>query len=181
LLILLFILLILIMLFPPIMKTIIGIIGTIGHKVKIIKNLEDFNNKAVHEINNMRNSFVNYFKKHILFFLSGFLCSGLFLFIHILIILAIISGFGVTINTSEGIILCFILLFCISYMPTPGSSGLGEGIFFLIFNGFVPYYLIGIVVILWRTFYQYLSALAGALFSARFFSKVIIADKPSPR
>lgn len=174
---LLFGVLILIMLFPPIMKTLIGFTGNIGYRLRIIKNLSDFNEKAIREINNMRSSFINYFRKHFGFFLSGFICTGLFFFIHIFIILAIIYGFGIPIDTSVGIILCLILFFCISYMPTPGSSGLGEGIFFLIFNGFVPYYLIGIVVILWRTFYQYLSALAGAVFSAKFFSKVIVKRK----
>jgi glycosyltransferase 2 family protein len=62
------------------------------------------------------------------------------------------------------------LIFLISFMPTPGASGLGEVLFIALFSGTVKVELVGVAVVLWRIFYQYLSAGLGAFFTARFFS-----------
>jgi glycosyltransferase 2 family protein len=177
LLICLFIILILVMLFPPIMKSVLSLIGKVGHKLTIIKDINGFNDKTAAEINSMRNSFINYFGKHFGSFILAFFFTAASIFLHVIIILVIINGLGVSMTPQQGIISGLLLLFCISYMPTPGSSGLGEGIFVLIYKGYIPLYLIGVVVILWRFFYQYLSAIGGALISSRIFSKIIITDK----
>jgi hypothetical protein len=132
----------------------------------------------------MRNSFVNYFTKHFGYFSLGFACAGVYFVIHLVIIYIIITGVGILLSITQGIASGSLLYFCISFMPTPGSSGLGDGFFVLIFQGSVPLYLIGIVVVLWRFFFQYLTAILGALSSARFFSKVVLngkEDKPEIR
>lgn len=172
-----FILLILLLLFPPFMKIIVKIIGYVGNKISLIKNLEDFNKKSIAEIHNMRNSFISYFSKHFKYFFVGFICAGLFFTIHIFIIYIIINGVGVSMSIKQGLASCSLLYFCISFMPTPGSSGLGDGFFVLVFQRSVPLYLVGVVVVLWRVFFQYLTAVFGAFSSAKFFSKVMINNK----
>jgi glycosyltransferase 2 family protein len=172
-----FTLLILLLLFPPLSKVIIKLAGYVGKKVSLIKDPEKFNKKAVTEIHNMRNSFINYFKKHFGYFSLGFICAGLYFFIHLVIIYVIINGVGVDLGVKQGLASSSLLYFCISFMPTPGSSGFGDGFFVLIFQGSVPLYLIGIVVVLWRFFFQYLTAIIGALSSARFFSRVVFNGK----
>ncbi|MBN2532397.1 MAG: flippase-like domain-containing protein [Spirochaetales bacterium] len=170
----LFVLLILLLLFPPIMKKIIKMIGYIGNKISLVKNLEKFNSKSIAEIYNMRNSFKNFFSKYFGYFILGFICIGFFFAIQIIIIYVIINGVGVYLSIKQGLASSSLLYFCISFMPTPGSSGLGEGFFVLIFQKNVPIYLVGIVVVLWRFFFQYLTAFLGAISSARFFSKAMV-------
>ena len=151
--------------------------GVVGNKLKIIKNLDEFNKKSVNEIYNMRNSFINYFRKHFKHLLLGFICSAIYFLLHVVIIVVIINGLGISITLKQGLTSGALLLFLIAFMPTPGSSGLGEGMFILIFQGSVPLYLIGIVIILWRFFYQYLTAIIGVFFSAKFFSQLLITKK----
>jgi uncharacterized protein (TIRG00374 family) len=160
------------LLFPPFMQIIIRIIGKIGNVLKIIKDKEKFDSNTTEELINMQKSFINFFSKHLGYFIIGCVCFGVFYFINILILIEVLKGLNVTFAFKEGFALCALLFFLISFMPTPGASGMGEGVFVIIFSGKIPIYLIGIAVILWRTFYQYLTALFGSIYSARFFSKL---------
>ena len=64
-------------------------------------------------------------------------------------------GFGVDIDITHGIALTGSLLFLISFMPTPGAIGLGEGIFYLLFREYISRHLLGVIIFFWRFFHQF--------------------------
>jgi uncharacterized membrane protein YbhN (UPF0104 family) len=71
------------------------------------------------------------------------------------------------------------LLFLITFMPTPGAIGLGEAIFLLLFSKTVPSYMLGIAIVLWRFFFHYLSAILGAISSSKYMSDLIVGKAPA--
>ena len=80
---------------------------------------------------------------------------------------------GATIPFLHGVASIALLLFLIVFMPTPGSAGLGEAIFMLLFRGFVPSYMLGVAVLIWRVYFQYLSSAIGAISSSKLFSDLV--------
>ncbi len=143
-------------------------------RFRLLKSEKSFRKRIIHEACLARRSFKRYFSKQLGCFIAGFLCSGFMYSAEVLMLLIILRGLGVTVGFIEGITLSALLLFLLSFMPTPGSAGLGEGIFVVIFAGTVPKYLLGIAVILWRFFYHYLSAILGAISSAKYFSNIFV-------
>ncbi|MBN2736725.1 MAG: flippase-like domain-containing protein [Spirochaetales bacterium] len=165
------------LLYPPFMKQIFKLLHSFFIKFRIGKKPDQFLESAFQEIHHARTSFQNYFKKHLSSFSGGIICAGILHLMQVFILMSVIQGLGINIEFVEAFSLCSILFFLISFMPTPGSSGLGEGLFIILFAGKIPSYLIGITIILWRIFFQYLTALIGAVISARFFSNLIMNDK----
>jgi uncharacterized protein (TIRG00374 family) len=86
----------------------------------------------------------------------------------------ILLGLGIEVTFLTGIVLASMLIFLITFMPTPGAIGLGEAIFFLLFSKTIPTYLLGIAIVLWRFFYHYLSAILGAISSSHYMSGLIL-------
>jgi len=171
------------LLFPGLLLFLVKVLARILFKLHIVKNLASFKLAIIRQVVNARSSFKNFFTKHKGFLLGGFV-SSIFMYVsQITTLFFIMKALGISITFATGFAGCALLIFLFSFMPTPGASGLGDILFVIIFTGtgLIPKYLIGIVVLLWRTFYQYLSAIFGAIFSARFFSnrsiKTTIPDK----
>jgi uncharacterized protein (TIRG00374 family) len=143
-------------------------------KVKKLQDRLDLRRWVVHQASLARRSFRRYFGSHFGLFLAGTLSNGLMYCADVLMLWIILRALGVAIPFAEGFALSALLLFLITFMPTPGTAGLGEVIFVVIFAASVPKYLLGIAVALWRFFYQYLSAFIGALVSANLFSDTFL-------
>jgi uncharacterized protein (TIRG00374 family) len=143
-------------------------------KLRSWKNRPDLRRWVVHQASLARRSFRRYFGSHLGLFLAGTLSNGLMYCADVLMLWIILRALGVAIPLAEGFALSALLLFLITFMPTPGTAGLGEVIFVIIFAAAVPKYLLGIAVVLWRFFYQYISAFIGALVSAQLFSDAFI-------
>ena len=124
-----------------------------------------------------RNSFDGLVSHRVLYFIIGFLLSCIMLLATVMMVVAFIWGFGIELPLMKGIILTSALIFIITFMPTPGATGLGEGIFFILYKKIIPEHIIGVVILLWRFFYHYLSAILGAMVSAKYFSE-LLAEKP---
>jgi len=82
-----------------------------------------------------------------------FLLSGAFL----------LFAFEPSVSFSRAVFSQIALLYAIFLSPTPGGSGVGEVGGLEVFSGFLPVYMVGSFVILWRFITQYLSAIIGGV------------------
>ncbi len=162
---------------PRIIIRLMTAIGNLGHRFGIVKNPGRFRRQLVHEANLAKSSFKRYFRRHLFSFLLGTLCIGILYAVEVMTLWVIFKGLGVHLPFETGIALGSLFLFLLSFFPTPGAAGLGEGAFVVLFSSVVPYYLLGVAVILWRFFYNYLTSILGAVFSSRHFSRVIVGTE----
>jgi len=150
-----------------------NILSFIISKIKIIRNKKKFEQKINKHLILAKESLQGLISHKILYLLAGFILTFVMTISTALIILSFIWGFNIKLGIIEGIILSSMLIFIITFMPTPGSSGLGEGVFYVMFNIFVPNHLIGVLIFLWRFFTQYFTAILGAIITALYFSELL--------
>lgn len=76
---------------------------------------------------------------------------------------AVLMGFGVNIGNRifRLLLLQFIILFLVSFIPIPGGSGLAEMGFYSLFSVYLPKHLLAISVVIWRFLSYYLNTLVG--------------------
>jgi uncharacterized protein (TIRG00374 family) len=158
---------------PAITVVALTFILKILRKIKINLHPEKFKNKIMEHILLARNSFKGFLSHRFLYLLTGFFLSFIMILSIIMMILCFIWGFGISINLKDGIILTAALIFLITFMPTPGSSGLGEGIFYILYNQFIPSHLIGLCIFLWRFLTQYFTSILGVVITAKYFSELL--------
>jgi len=164
------------LLLPRMMTAVARRLGRLLHHLHLVKDEELFLTKSIQHLYIARNSFQAYFGHRFGYLVGGTLCSGVIYFSQVLMLWAILCGLGVPIGFIEGFALSALFLFLIVFAPTPGSSGLGEIIFVIIFAGTVPKYLLGVAILLWRFFYQYLVAFLGGIVTAKYFSDLLVKD-----
>lgn len=153
---------------PKLTTSILAKIFYVLWKLKLTKHPDELKNKLLKHIILARESFNSFIGHKVLYFLSGFLLSFGMVILQIMMILSFMWGFNIDIGIWRGIALTGSLLFLITFMPTPGSSGLGEGIFILLYKSYVPNYLIGVIIFLWRFFYNYLTAFIGSIVAGQY-------------
>ena len=151
--------------------------GSFLYKVKIVKDRTRLRRRVIREACLARRSFRNYFSTHIGYFVAGTLFNGMSYFSQLVLLWAILFGLGVSVPFGDALVLAAILLFLIMFMPTPGAIGFAEAFFLLLYAKVVPSYLLGVVLILWRFFYHYLSAMIGAISSSKYISDMIVRKK----
>lgn len=78
----------------------------------------------------------------------------------------VMTGFGVYIGDKIArlIMLQFIILFLLSFIPIPGGSGLAELGLYSIFSIYLPKHLLAISVVIWRFLSYHLNTLIGGFF-----------------
>ncbi|HHU50830.1 MAG TPA: flippase-like domain-containing protein [Firmicutes bacterium] len=88
---------------------------------------------------------------------------------------AVLMGYGVRIilgNVIQIVLLQFIIIFLISFLPIPGGSGLAEMGLYSVFAIYLPKHLLAIAVMIWRFISYHLNTLVGGVFFLRMlFSK----------
>ena len=84
----------------------------------------------------------------------------------------LLKAFHVSFNLLDIYMLQLPLVYAIFSSPTPGGSGVGELGGVAIFQGLIPLPLLGLFVILWRFFSQYLGATVGGLI----FTYIVFSD-----
>lgn len=146
-------------------------------KLKLTKHPDELQGKLLKHILLARESFNSFIGHRVLYFLTGFLLSLGMVIVQIMMVLSFMWGLNVHLALMRGIALTGTLLFLITFMPTPGSSGLGEGIFILLFKSYVPSYLIGVIIFLWRFFYNYLTSFMGAIVTGHYGSELLTNKK----
>jgi len=157
-------------LYPQILIKFAIKIGDFLKKIKILKNTYNFRKKIIHEAALARSSFKRYFKNHRWYLIMAIIGSGARYLSEASLFWIILRMLNIDICYLDGIMLSVLMFFVLSFLPTPGGSGIGEVIFVLILSGTIPKHLLGISMILWRFFYQYISAMIGAFISADHFS-----------
>ncbi len=164
---------------PRAMIRIIALVGALLARFKLVKNPARLRRQVIHEAYLAKTSFKSYFQGHFLAFALGTVAIGTMYCVEVLTLWVIFLGLGVDLPFATGVTIGALLLFLLPFLPTPGAAGLGEALFILLFAGLVPYYVLGVAVLLWRFFYNYLTAMTGAIFSSRLVSKMLLkADRP---
>lgn len=146
-------------------------------KLKITRHPEKMKRRIMRQMIMAKRSFDGYIGHRFLHFMLGFLLSFLMILSSILMLLCFIRGFGIPIGLWEGIALTASLIFIITFLPTPGSSGLGEGVFFLLYKNYIPEYMIGVIILLWRIFFHYIYAFLGAFVTASYAEELLSKKK----
>lgn len=135
--------------------------------------------KTLAECGRARRSFVSYFRRHPLTATLACLLTFLIHLANLALLSRAIALAGGAVPLSESLALGAILFFLISFLPSPGAAGLGEAVYAALFARRIPLHLLGLSILSWRMFNQYLNALIGALVSARVFSEP--HPRPAPR
>ncbi len=161
-------------LYPQMLVAIIITLGKLLHKFRILKNPSKLRRKLIIQASTARKSFKRYFTHHLGFFISGTLCNGLVYVTQLGMLYLILLGLGIDVTFLTGLVLSSMLIFLITFMPTPGAIGFGEAVFLILFSKTVPSYMIGIAIVLWRCFFHYLSSILGAINSSKYISDVLV-------
>ena len=85
------------------------------------------------------------------------------------IAIAILWGFGFQPLLVKAVAVQFLMRPIIFLAPTPGGAGIWEFTYLGFYSLFMPKYLIGVSVLIWRIVMTYLPALVGAFFFSREF------------
>ncbi|MGB9788669.1 lysylphosphatidylglycerol synthase transmembrane domain-containing protein [Dictyoglomus turgidum] len=126
------------------------------HPFKILRVV----NKTVRDFHNTLWFFLKEKKLTILGFFFFNLLSWITYF---LIAPVLMSAFNLKVNYLSVVLVQIPIFFMMFYVPSPGGSGAIEILISLGFAPFVPKYILGIFIILWRTLTHYLTLLAGAI------------------
>lgn len=134
-------------------------------KIPLLKKIHPFKilrlvNKTVKDFHNTLWLFLKEKKITIL----GFFIFNLLSWItYFLIAPVLMSAFNLKVNYASVIFVQIPIFFLMFYVPTPGGSGAIELLISLGFAPFVPKYILGIFILLWRTLTHYLTLIAGAI------------------
>ena len=161
-------------LYPQILVKIITTTGKLLHVMRIVKHPGKIRRKVIIQAATARRSFKRYFSHHLGLFVSATLCNGLVYAAQLVMLWLILLGLGIHVTFLTGLVLASMLLFLLTFVPTPGAVGIGEALFFLLFANTVPTYLIGIAIVLWRFFFHYLSGILGAINSSKYLSDILV-------
>lgn len=125
----------------------------------------------VHEVFMARKSIRLYFNKNRVYFFGGLFFTVVFYCINVALLWVILRGMGLPVPFLQGCMLSAVQQAILAFQPVPGGAGIGDGTFYLLFQMKIPKHLMGIAILQWRFFSQYLSAIVGSLCLGYFFSK----------
>lgn len=162
---------------PKITTGILSFLFIIPWKLRLMRHPDKFKMKIMKHIVLARNSFDGFIGHRFFYFITGLVLSFLMFMSVIFMILCFMWGFNIELDMSTGIALTGSLLFLISFMPTPGASGIGEGIFYLLYKKYIPEHLLGVIIFLWRFFHQYCTAFLGAIVTGQYGSELLSSKK----
>lgn len=98
---------------------------------------------------------------HILIFTV--ILSAISLFFYVIMIPLLFRGLGINVPIIKTALTQLILTFMLMFAPTPGASGIAEGVGFAIYRSMCSPALIGIFVVLWRFFTYYTGVILGGI------------------
>lgn len=134
-------------------------------KIKIIhiEKMIAIENRLFHEIDQYSNILWTYLKKkkYMLFSASG--CIFLAFLADYFIALSIIWGFGYHPPLLRALSIQFLMRPIIFFAPTPGGTGIWDFTYLGFFSMFLPQYMIGVGVLLWRLMLTYIPVVVGSI------------------
>ncbi len=153
---------------PRVLAVLGGFAGGLLHRVGVVRGRGQFQNKVNRHVIHARNSFRRFFSTHAEMLGGALVCSGLLYATQVLLLWTVLRALSLPTSLGQGVALSALLIFLLSFIPTPGGSGLGEALFVLVYSSAVPTHLLGVAVLLWRLFYQYLPAALGGVLAAAY-------------
>lgn len=155
---------------PELAKKILSFLLGLFKSAKFQQFIEPFLNKFLNEMEIFHES-IGQFRKGSYFFLV-IIATFAYWFSFFTIAPCLISAFGVKIQGIflKSIILQFIILFVIAYLPVPGGSGVMELMFFSLFS-FVPLQIRSIFTLVWRFLSYYLITFIGGIIFIKIINK----------
>jgi uncharacterized protein (TIRG00374 family) len=91
------------------------------------------------------------------------LCTALMITSQFLVAFVLLKGLGCDVRVLNTFMVQGVLHFLLYYVPTPGGSGISEGIGYTLFALFVPSHINGVFLVIWRFLTNYLFTLIGGL------------------
>jgi len=82
-------------------------------------------------------------------------------------------GMGVAVNVPQIMGRMILLNILLYFAPTPGGSGIAEGVFIFLFSTFLPSGTVGIAAVVWRIIVEYLPFIIGLYFTIKVFGHSI--------
>lgn len=125
--------------------------------------------KLEHEIDQFSTVFWSYLKSKKLMMIKAAFWIFLAFFIDYIIALGILWGFGYEPPLLRSIGIQFLMRPIIFFAFTPGGTGIWDFTYLGFFKLYMPHYLIGISVLLWRLIINYLPCVVGAFYLAKEF------------
>ena len=78
-------------------------------------------------------------------------------------------GMGVDVNFPQIMGRMILLNILLYFAPTPGGSGIAEGVFIFLFSTFLPSGTVGVAAVVWRIIVEYLPFIIGLYFTIKVF------------
>lgn len=148
---------------PRLLARLGAVSGKVLSRIGMLRRQRRFQQRVNRHVLHARNSFRRFFSAHPELLGWALLCSASFYGIEVLLLWGVLRALSLPAGLLQGLALSALLIFLLSFLPTPGGSGLGEALFVLVYSAAVPTHLLGVAVVLWRVFYQYLPAAMGAV------------------
>jgi uncharacterized protein (TIRG00374 family) len=125
--------------------------------------------RLFHEIDQFSKIFWTYLKKRKFMIVraTGWILAAFIA--DYFIAIAILWGFGFHPSLLRALAVQFLIRPIIYLAPTPGGAGIWEFTYLGFFSLFMPQYLIGVSVLIWRMLVTYLPSAVGAIFLTRDF------------
>lgn len=79
----------------------------------------------------------------------------------------ILKGLGCDVKILNTFMIQGVLNFMLYYAPTPGGSGISEGIGYALFASLAPSHIMGIFLVIWKFLTNYIWTIAGGLITAK--------------
>ena len=129
------------------------------HKEKLVQWLDKF----CAEIDKFKFGFKKCCSKGAHILILTVVLSAISLFFYVLMVPLLFLGLGIEAPIIKTAMLQLILTFMLMFAPTPGGSGIAEGVGFAVYRTMCSPELIGIFVILWRFFTYYTGVILGGI------------------
>lgn len=145
-------------------QSLVRLFLSILQRIRLIhaERAERWQEKILHIIQEFSTSFKSYFGRGKVYILLGFLCTVLLFLIQFTIPVILMWAFHQKVDVIPVIANQLVLMAVMYFVPTPGSSGVAEGGFALIFMKFIPKHILGLLVIFWRFLTSYMGVILGS-------------------
>jgi uncharacterized protein (TIRG00374 family) len=132
----------------------------LGKRKNKAKNLVD---KMFKEIDEMKDGFWRFVREKKWHSISSFFLTFIAYIPYFFIAPLLLKGMGIDVSFIKIAFLQLVVVLFTFFSPTPGATGVSEGVFAIMFLGIVGKGLLGVFTILWRFFTFHLTALVGGI------------------
>jgi uncharacterized protein (TIRG00374 family) len=119
--------------------------------------------KMFKEIEEMKNGFWYFVRQKKWYSVASFFLTFITYIPYFFIAPLLLKGMGINVSFIRIAFLQLVVILFTFFSPTPGATGVSEGVFAIMFLGIVGKGLLGVFTILWRFFTFHLTALIGGI------------------